>query len=133
LIRKLAEVTDGRVLHLTDGSEALAELFQVGGGGPRPPQSLWYALILAALLLYFLDIVARKLPTGTRWLARLGWLSPQRWHGGNREDGGPDSPGDFRNRAAPAATAQEIPPGELYVARLRGRSTQGQAGRAARR
>src|SRR5262245_23251340 len=92
LIRKLAEVTGGRVLHLTDGAEALAELFHVGGGGPRPPQSLWYALILAALLFYFFDIVARKLPAGDRWLARLSWLSPQRWRGGTRQDGSLDGP-----------------------------------------
>jgi Mg-chelatase subunit ChlD/uncharacterized membrane protein len=133
LLRKLAEMTGGRVLHLTDGTEALAELFQVGDGGPRPPQSLWYALILAALLLYFFDIVARKLPSGDRWLARLSWLSPQRWRGGTRPDGSPDGPRDARNRFGPAATGQEIPSGELYVARLRGRSPQGQSSRAVRR
>ena len=52
LLRKLADLTGGRVLHVTDGSETLAELFQVSGDGHRPPYNLWYALILSAHALF---------------------------------------------------------------------------------
>ena len=64
------------MLHVTDGSETLAELFQVGGDGHRPPYNLWYALILAALMLYFFDIVARKLPPAEQWLGRFAGRLP---------------------------------------------------------
>jgi hypothetical protein len=127
LLRKLADLTGGRALHLTDGAETLAELFRVGGDGHRPPHSLWYALILAALLLYFFDIVARKLPPAEQWLGRLGWRWPQRLRAGGRRDDRPDDREAARDRPSAPITGGSIPTGELYVARLRGRPSQGES------
>jgi hypothetical protein len=132
LLRKLADLTGGRVLHVTDGSETLADLFQVGGDGHRPPYNLWYALILAALMLYFFDIVARKLPPAEQWLGRLGWRFPQRWRGAGRLDGNADAAGATRSRPGTSTTDGGIP-GELYVARLRGRPSKGESSWTARR
>jgi uncharacterized membrane protein/Mg-chelatase subunit ChlD len=132
LLRKLADVTGGRVLHVTDGSEMLAELFQVAGDGHRPPHSLWYALILAALMLYFFDIVARKLPPADQWLGGLGGRLPQRWRIAGQRDGSADG-GVALGRPSTSATAGGIPSGELYVARLRGRPSQSGSSRTARR
>jgi hypothetical protein len=120
------------VLHVTDGSETLAQLFQVSSDGHRPPYNLWYILTLMALVLYFLDIVARKLPPAEQWLERFGWQLPRRWRVSRQQEGSTDGSGVSRSRPAPFATGEAIP-GELYVARLRGRSPQGGAGRGVRR
>jgi Ca-activated chloride channel family protein len=133
LLRKLSDLTGGQLLYVTDGSEALAELFQVAGDGHRPPHNLWYALILAALALYFFDIVARKLPPIEEWLGRLGRRLPQRWRATVRHDGGADGEGADRGRPGEPATAGGIPSGELYVARLHGRSSRGESSRRVRR
>jgi Ca-activated chloride channel homolog len=132
LLRKLAEITGGQLLHLTDGVETLAEMFRVATDGHRPPRSLWYVLILAALLLYFLDIVARKLPPADQWLGRFGW----RWPPGRRPDmrraGASDNSGAVAG-LGDAVASGGIPPGELYVARLRGRPVRGESNRTVRR
>jgi uncharacterized membrane protein len=133
LLRKLADLTGGRVLHVTDGSETLAELFQVGGDGHRPPYNLWYALILAALMLYFFDIVARKLPPAEQWLGRFAGRLPQRWRVARRPDGSADGAGAARGHPSAAATGGGIPTGELYVARLRGRPSRGDSSWTVRR
>jgi hypothetical protein len=132
LLRKLAELTGGRVLHVTDGFETLAELFHVGGDGHRPPHNLWYALILAALILYFFDIVARKLPPAEQWLGRLGWQFPQRWRVAGLQDGNADGAGAARARPGASTLGGGIP-GELYVARLRGRPSQSESSWTVRR
>jgi hypothetical protein len=122
LLRKLADLTSGQLLHVTDGFETLAELFQVAGDGQRPPRSLWYVLILAALLLYFFDIVARKLPPVEQWFGRIGWRWP--WSprvGGRRDNSSAAGAGAAPDRPGEAAMAEDMPSGELYVARLRGR------------
>jgi hypothetical protein len=124
LLRKLADLTGGQLLHVTDGSETLAELFQVAGDGHRPPRSLWYVMILAALTLYFFDIVARKLPPAEQWLGRLGWRLPQRRRVAGRRDGSADGAGAVPGRPDEPETGAAIPSGELYVARLRGRPSQ---------
>ena len=129
LLRKLADLTGGQVLHVTDGSETLAQLFQVGGDGHRPPYNLWYTLILAALVLYFFDIVARKLPPAEQWLGRFGWQLPQRWRVPGPQVGSADGMGAARARPG-ASAAAGVPPGELYVARLRGRPSQGESSRS---
>jgi Ca-activated chloride channel family protein len=118
LLHKLAEATGGQVLRLTDTPDTVAELFQVSADGHRPPRSLWYALILAALMLYFLDIVARKMPPAEQWLGRLGgwWLKGRSMS--SRQVGDRDGGGAAASADTPAAGR---PPGELYVARLRGR------------
>jgi uncharacterized membrane protein len=123
LLRKLADLTGGQVLHVTDGSETLGQLFQVDGGGHRPPHNLWYTLILAALVLYFFDIVARKLPPLEQWLGRFGWQLPQRWRLAGRRDGSADGMENPRGRSGASATSGTVA-GELYVARLRGRASQ---------
>jgi hypothetical protein len=133
LLRKLADLTGGRVLHVTDGSETLAELFQVGGDGHRPPYNLWYALILAALMLYFFDIVARKLPPAEQWLGRFAGRLPQRWRVAGRPDGSADGAGAARGHPSAATTGGGIPIGELYVARLRGRPSRGDSSWTVRR
>jgi uncharacterized membrane protein len=133
LLRKLADLTGGRALHVTDGAETLAELFQVGGDGHRPAHSLWYALILAALLLYFFDIVARKLPPAEQWLGRLGGRWPQRLRAAGRQDGSTDATGATRGRSSAPTTGGSVPTGELYVARLRGRPSQGESSWTVRR
>jgi hypothetical protein len=131
LLRKLAEITGGQLLHLTDGAETITELFQVASDGHRPPRSIWYVLILAALILYFLDIVARKLPPMDQWLGRWGWHW-SRGRPGMRRAGVGDGVG-----AAPglgdAVASGGMPPGELYVARLRGRPVRGESDRRVRR
>ena len=133
LLRKLAEVSGGQLLHLTDGSETLAGLFQVAGDGHRPPRSLWYVLILAALTLYFFDIVARKLPPAEQWLGPFGvrWLPNRRLSRtrGDSADGAAAAPG----RAGETLPAGGVPAGELYIARLRGRASQSESGRTVRR
>jgi Ca-activated chloride channel homolog len=131
LLRKLAETTGGRLLHLTDGIETVARLFQVTSDGHRPPRSVWYVLILAALVLYFLDIVARKLPPMDQWLGRLGW-SWSRARPGTRRAGIGDGLGAAAG-LGDAATSGGVPPGELYVARLRGRPARGESNRTVRR
>jgi hypothetical protein len=128
LLRRLADLTGGQVLHMTDGSETLAQLFQVSGDGHRPPYNLWYILTLAALALYFLDIVARKLPPAEQWLERFGWPLPTRWRVARQQASGSEGIGISRGRPAASSTAEAIP-GELYVARLRTRSPRGGPGR----
>jgi Mg-chelatase subunit ChlD len=133
LLRKLADLSAGQLLHLTDASETLAELFQVAGDGHRPPRSLWYVLILAALTLYFFDIVARKLPPAEQWLGPFGvrWLSNRHLSRLriDRADGAAAAPA----RADGPRPGGDIPAGELYIARLRGRSSQSGSGRTAGR
>jgi Ca-activated chloride channel homolog len=124
LLRKLADLTGGGLLHVTDGTETLAELFQVSGDGHRPPHSLWYALILAALVLYFFDIVARKLPPADQWLGRFAARLPRRRRVTGRRDGSADGAGDARGRPGATTMGGGMPSGELYVARLRGRPSQ---------
>jgi uncharacterized membrane protein len=133
LLRKLVDLTGGQSLHLTDGSEPLTELFQVAGDGHRPPRNLWYILILAALLLYFFDIVARKLPPAEQWLGRFGRYLPQRRRvavlHGDSADGAGTPPG----RTGEIVAVGGRPSGELYVARLRGRASPSESSRTARR
>jgi Ca-activated chloride channel homolog len=132
LLRRLADLTGGQVLHVTDTAETLSELFHVAGDGHRPPRSLWYILILAALVVYFLDIAARKLPPAEQWLGRLGrWLPFARRVETRRQpmaaasDVEAGAGGDQRDRQVVGTK----PLGELYVARLRRRSTAGGSGR----
>jgi uncharacterized membrane protein/Mg-chelatase subunit ChlD len=127
LLRKLADTTGGQLLHVTDGTETLAELFRVVTDGHRPPQSLWYALILAALALYFLDIVARKLPPAGQWLGRFGG----RWAQGHAPGGRQSGAGAVS--ASGNAAAAGASPGELYVARLRGRPARSESARIGQR
>jgi hypothetical protein len=103
----------------------------VTGDGHRPPHSLWYVLILAALTLYFLDIVARKLPPAEQWLGRLGRRLPQGRRAAGSRAGGGDGAGD--GRPGVAVAAGDLPPGELYVARLRGRPAPGASNWTVRR
>ncbi|MBI3325337.1 MAG: VWA domain-containing protein [Nitrospinae bacterium] len=135
LLRKLADLTGGQVLHLADGAETLSEIFQVAQDGHRPPHNVWYLLIFAALLLYFFDIVARKLPPAEEWLGRLGIRTSlfRRVAGGRLAR--PQSP--LAGTAAEGIAAREaaqrpktglpesgaVPSGELYVARLRWRNS----------
>jgi uncharacterized membrane protein/Mg-chelatase subunit ChlD len=132
LLRKLGDITGGQVLHVTDVPETVAELFQVSADEHRPPRSIWYALILAALVLYFLDIVARKLPPAEQWLGRLGWRWPRRRWSQTQRHGPSDGVSATAGRSD-AAAARGAPSGELYVARLRGRPAQGESTRAVRR
>jgi Mg-chelatase subunit ChlD len=131
LLRKLAELSGGQLLHLTDGPETLAGLFQVTGDGHRPPRSLWYVLILAALTLYFLDIVARKLPPAQQWLGPFGvrWL-PHRRVPRSRDDSADGAAA--LGRAGETTAGGDVPLGELYIARLRGRSAQSDSSRTIR-
>jgi uncharacterized membrane protein/Mg-chelatase subunit ChlD len=133
LMRKLADITGAQVLHVTDNSESLAELFRVAGDGHRPPRNLWYVLISAALMLYFFDIVARKLPPAEQWLGRFGWRFPHRSRVGRRHEGGTDDVGETPARRGESVTGGGTPTGELYVARLRGRPSQSESGRTVRR
>jgi hypothetical protein len=124
------------MLHVTDGAETLGQLFHVVGDGHRPPRSLWYMMILAALAVYFLDIATRKLPPSEQWLGRLRWRLPlsQRMATGRqpmastsgRDGGGASMPagGHGSQRAVGSR-----PQGELYVARLRPRSRAGESGK----
>jgi hypothetical protein len=141
LLRKLADLTGGQVLHLSDPSASSGEVFHVGEEGHRPPQSIWYALILAALLLYFFDIVARKLPSGEEWFGRLARRIPflQRIRL-RRLARTPAGLGESDGETAQAADAEDgparagsIPSGELYVARLRWRNASGGSQRGSRR
>jgi uncharacterized membrane protein/Mg-chelatase subunit ChlD len=133
LLRKLADLSSGQLLHMTDGPETLAGLFQVAGDGHRPPRNLWYVLILAALTLYFFDIVARKLPPAEQWLGPFGlrWLQQRR--GSRRQDGNADGAAEPPGRAGETVAGGGSRSGELYVARLRGRAPQSESGRTVRR
>lgn len=142
LLRKLADLTGGQVLHLSDPSASSGEVFHVAEEGHRPPQSIWYALILAALMLYFFDIVARKLPSGEEWFGRLARRIPflQRIRlrrlarapaGLGESDGGTARAADAEDGLARGAGS--IPSGELYVARLRWRNASGGSQRGSRR
>jgi hypothetical protein len=133
LLRKLANLTGGQLLHVTDGPETLAELFQVAGDGHRPPRSLWYVLILAALLLYFFDIVARKLPPAEQWLGRVGWWQPQGRRTAMRRDSSGEGVDSASDRPGGAVVGGDAQPGELYVARLRRRPAPGESTRTIRR
>jgi uncharacterized membrane protein/Mg-chelatase subunit ChlD len=132
LLRKLGELTGGQLLHVTDGLETLAELFQVTADGHRPPRSLWYVLILGALMLYFLDIVTRKLPPAEQWLGRLGWRWPQGRRPGMRRDGASDGVSAVTGLGN-GPSAGDMPQGELYIARLRGRPARGESNWTVRR
>jgi uncharacterized membrane protein len=132
LLRRLADLTGGRMLHVTDGSETLADVFQEGGDGHRPARSLWYSLILAALVLYFFDIVARKLPPAEQWLGRLGRRLPQRWRVAGQRDGNADGARGGHGYGTASTIGGGIP-GELYVARARGHPFQGDSSRTGRR
>ncbi|HSF32374.1 MAG TPA: VWA domain-containing protein [Candidatus Tectomicrobia bacterium] len=123
LLRKLVDLTGGQALHMTDKSETLTELFQVAGDGHRPPYSLWYLLVLAALVLYFLDIVARKLPPAEQWLGRFGWRLPQRPRTAMARTGSADGAEAAPSRPGETAGGGGMPSGELYVARLRRRAS----------
>jgi len=123
LLRRVADMTGGQILHLSDAPEMVADLFQVADDGHRPPRSLWYFLILAALMLYFFDIVARKLPPAEQWFGRLHW---RLWSGrssaaprprGDSVDADGNAVDDGRPRRA--TPPGETPAGELYVTRLR--------------
>jgi len=136
LLRRLADLTGGQVLHVADTAETLGELFHVAGNGHRPPRSLWYMLILAALMAYFLDIAARKLPPAEQWLGRLGWWLPLARRAGTRRqhmaaasgrDAGADGIPGGDQRGGEVVGARPL--GELYVARLRRRSTAGESRR----
>jgi hypothetical protein len=129
LLRKLAELTGGQLLHLTDAPETLAELFRVAEDGHRPPRSLWYVLILAALLVYFFDIVARKLPPAEQWLGRIGWR-PRLVRGASARRqaasaSGVDGGAAVDGRSGETVGGGAAPSGELYVARLRTRPSSG--------
>jgi uncharacterized membrane protein len=132
LLRKLGELTGGQLLHVTDGPETTAELFQVTADGHRPPLSLWYVLILGALMLYFLDIVTRKLPPAEQWLGRLGWRWPQGRRPGMRRDGASDGVSAVAG-LGDGPSAGDMPQGELYIARLRGRPARGESNWTVRR
>ena len=135
LLRKLADLTGGQVLHVADGAETLSDIFQVAQDGHRPPHNVWYLLIFAALLLYFFDIVARKLPPAEEWLGRLGMRTSlvRRVTGGRLAR--PQSPlaGTVAEGTGAREAAQRpriglpesgaVPSGELYVARLRWRTS----------
>jgi uncharacterized membrane protein/Mg-chelatase subunit ChlD len=136
LLRRLADLTGGQVLHVADSVGTVGELFHVAGDGHRPPRSLWYILILAALIVYVCDIAVRKLPPAEQWLGRLGGWLPLAQPAGTRPPYIADAPG--RNREADGAAggdqrggqvAGARSPGELYVARLRRRSRVGESGR----
>ena len=130
LLRKLADLTGGQVLHVADASDTLGELFQAAGDGHRPPRHLWYFLIVAALMLFFFDIAARYLPPASQWLDRLGGRFPlARRLATSRPKSSTLALGG-RAAAAVAAQAREtesvgghpLPRGELYMARLRRRN-----------
>lgn len=130
LLRKLADLTGGQVLHLTDAPETLGEIFHVGEDGQRPPHNLWYLLVLAALLTYFFDIAARKLPPAEQWLRRVGIRSSLFQRSGLRRQGvsaelstgggarANETARPRRESVAPGA----VPASQLYVARLRWRN-----------
>jgi Ca-activated chloride channel homolog len=129
LLRKLADLTGGQLLHVTDAPETLAELFRVAEDGHRPPRSLWYVLILTALLVYFFDIVARKLPPAEQWLGHFGWR-PRLVRGSSARHGGASALEGEGNAAANDRSGKTVGagaahPGELYVTRLRGRPHSG--------
>jgi hypothetical protein len=133
LMRRMADSTGAQLLHVKDGSESLAELFQVAGDGHRPPRNLWYTLVLMALTLYFFDIVARKLPPAEQWLGRIGLRLPQRAHVARRQGSGADATMTAPGRTGESATAGGTPSAELYIARLRGRSFRGESNWSVRR
>jgi hypothetical protein len=92
-------------------------------------------LILAALALYFLDIVTRKLPAAQQWLGWLGVRPTRRAHVAARResDGAPDGVRVAAARADGPGPGNDTPAGELYVARLRGRPPQSGSGWTVRR
>lgn len=122
LLRRVAEMTGGHIVDPTAAWETFADFFHVAEGGHRPAHSLWYVLILAALMLYFFDIVTRKLPPLEQW---LGWrLRPARWGAATRppgEGGAGNGSTPEEGRPQRSSSAAEAPAGELYVTRLRAR------------
>jgi hypothetical protein len=105
----------------------------VTGDGHRPPRSLWYVLILAALMLYFFDIVARKWPPAEQWLGRLGLRWLPRLRGAARPEGSADGAGAAQDRPGETLAVGGVPLGELYVARLRRRRDPGESNWTVRR
>jgi len=142
LLRKLADLTGGEVLHLADASAPPGEAFHLADEGRNPPHNIWYVLVLGALLVYFFDIVARKLPPGEQWLGSLARRLPFARGAFMRrlvpvQQSSPAS-ADVAGRAAdlpqaPAQAAGALPSGELYLARLRWRNSPSGSQRAPRR
>jgi len=58
-LEKLSETTGGRVLDLGD-MDGLSEAFKPSGRGFKNFQNIWFILVLAALILFILDIAVRK-------------------------------------------------------------------------
>ena len=127
LLRKLADLTGGQLLRLTDPPQALSEIFRVEAEAHRPSQNLWYLLVLAALVVFFFDIVARYLPPARQWLGPLAKRFPLVQRLATRRQVPSTLAVGGRPAAAAAAPVHEtasvggspLPQGELYMARLR--------------
>ena len=83
-LRNLAETTSGKVLDIGD-EDGLSEVFKPSGVGFRNFQSIWFSLVMAALILFILDIAVRKitLPEGFWDRFRSSRLRPAGAEGGS--------------------------------------------------
>ena len=160
LLGRLAAGTGGMVISSADDGEALAALFAresvSGSSGSAAfgiPQAgaVWPWLLAAALLLFVLDIAARKLVLAP--LARLaGRLAPRARPGSSYEEVAAmvtKAREDERRKLRDGVPAERVPPygvtgmasekkvdpdlaAYLYIARLRSRRSQGSAGEGSR-
>jgi Ca-activated chloride channel homolog len=133
LLDRLASETGGRVISGADDASALADLLRREPGPAAEGDTAWRSLLLAALLLFFLDIVVRwiAIPEGfrARLSARLSflWGRPGLSYdelAGMVARGREEERTKLRRRVSSTAGGGKLDPelaAYLYIARLRSR------------
>jgi Mg-chelatase subunit ChlD len=136
LLGRLAAATGGRVITSAEDDASIAELLRRELGHVSGESSAWRYLLLAGLVLFFLDIVVRRLvlPEGTR--ARLAaLLRPSRREPGLSYDeltglvekAHEEERKKLRHRISGIVREEKIDPelaAYLYIARLRSRKAE---------
>jgi hypothetical protein len=136
LLGRLAAATGGRVITSAEDDASIAELLRREPGHVSGESSAWRYLLLAGLVLFFLDIVVRRLvlPEGTR--ARLAaLLRPSRREPGLSYDeltglvekAHEEERKKLRHRISGIVREEKIDPelaAYLYIARLRSRKAE---------
>ena len=133
LVDRMASDTGGRVISPEDDTQALADLLRREPGAASSGDTAWRFLLLAALLLFFLDIVVRRMPipegVGERLSARLSFLRGRPGYSydelsGMVARGKEEEKAKLRQRVSEMTGGGKVDPqlaAYLYIARLRSR------------
>ncbi len=133
LLDRLAAETGGRVIASGDDAQSLAALLRREPGATSARDTAWRYLLLAALLLFFVDIVVRRLAIPEGFRARLSArLASLRGRPGYSYDelsgmvarGKEEERAKLRHRLTGMAGGARVDPelaAYLYIARLRSR------------